>query len=471
MFSDLFIAFSPLLVSLFLFLVARKWIINYLFTTFMKVLLSDKYQENLFEMLPAARRIGLIAMMENQLRAQNGSILYRSMGSSKNWPNLESIMFIPAQTTPFPIDKETAVDLSQTIGPAAKKPLQIDIPIMVGGMAYGLALSKEAKLALAKASAKMKTAINSGEGGILPEEQEAAHKYILQFSKTAWGKDEQLIGNADMIEIKLGQGALAGMGERIESHLIPKEARASLDLNEQEDAVIHETFFENQTLTDLKELIIALREASDGVPIGVKLLAGGRLEEDLDRLIEIGVDFVALEGGQGGTYGAPPILQDDFGIPTLHAIVRADKHLRVRKVKNRISLIASGGLNVPGDFLKALALGADAIYIGSAIIYAINHNQLLKPLPWEPPSQTIWSTGSMKDDFDVEKGAESGYRFFKACVEEMKMALRAMGKTSLKELSSADLVSYDETVAKMTNIPFTFASQSRTTTKNKRSLE
>lgn len=107
-----------------------------------------------------------------------------------------------------------------------------------------------------------------------------------------------------------------------------------------------------------------------------------------------------------------------------------------------------------------LALGADAVYIGSAMLFAINHQQMSKPLPWEPASQTVWSDGSLKDEFDIEKGAESGQRFLQACSEEMQMALRAMGKTSLKQLSLDDLVTYDETVAKMANIAYSFESES-----------
>lgn len=459
MLKDLLIALTPIIVLVILFLFFRKWIINYLFTTAMKILLTDDYHENLFEMVPAAKRIGLIAMMENQLRAEIGTLLYRSMGSSKKWPNFESIMFTAVQTTPFPIDKDEFVDLSRTIGPNAIKPMKIDIPILIGGMAYGLSLSKKAKLALAQAAAKAKTAINSGEGGILQEEQEAAHKYILQFSKTTWGKEEHLIKSVDMIEIKLGQGALGGMGDRIEAEKIPKEAKKSMNLEENEEAIIYEYFFDNQTLADLKELVTELRDTSGGIPIGAKIMASSLLEEDLDRLLELGVDVIVVEGGQGGTHGAPPILQDDFGIPTLHAIIRANKHLQKRNVKDQISLIAAGGLSVPGDFLKAIAFGADAIYIGTAILYSINHNQFLKPLPWEPASQTVWSTGSEKEAFDVENGAESGYRFLHSSAEEMRFALRAMGKKSLNELSSDDLVTYDETIAKMAGIAYSFQSK------------
>lgn len=453
---DLIIALSPFILTLLFIIISWKWVAKRLFVSMMKILFSDEYEENLFEIVPNLIRIGIVKIVENQLRAEHGDLLFRSMGSSKKWPGLDEITFIPAQTTPFPIDKDEKIDLSTIIGPKAKNPMQIDIPLIIGGMAYGIGLSKEAKISLAQASAQLKTAINSGEGGVLDEEKDAAYKYILQFSKASWAKDESLISTVDMIEIKLGQGAFAGLGDRVPASKISNEAKSNMGLNDDEDAVIHEQFFENQTLADLKELVNSLRETSNGVPIGFKIAAGGRIEEDLDRLIDIGADFIAIDGGQAGTHGAPPILQDDFGIPTLHAVVRADKYLRRRKMKDQVSLVVSGGLYVPGDFLKVLALGADAIYIGSSILFSINHNQFFNSMPWEPPSQTIWSTGSKKDKFNIEKGTHYGYNFLNACVEEMKVGLRAMGKKSSKDLSLDDLVTYDETISKIANLPYSF---------------
>lgn len=453
-----FVIYILFVLTLLILILARKQIIKWLFVDFVKILFSDEYHENITEMLPAVKHIGLLNTIENQLRSEEGHVLHRPVASIKSWPNFEPISFIPVQTTPFPIERGEAIDLSTTIGQHAKKPLRVEFPILIGGMAYGLALSKEVKIALAKASARLRTAINSGEGGILPEERQAAYKYILQFSRTAWGKDEELLANCDMIEIKLGQGATAGVGDLILSSTIPDEAKKIMGLAKDEDAIIHDTFFENQTLADLKDLVSTLREVSKGVPIGIKIMAAGHLERDLERLIKIGVDVIVLDGAQGGTHGAPPILQDDFGIPTLHGLVRAAKYLQEKKVKERISLIVGGGLRVPGDFLKALALGADAVYVGSAILFAVNHNQLLKPLPFEAPSEMVYSEGRMTEDFDIEQGAKFGANYLQACKEEMEIALRAMGKRTLKELSPADLITYDETIARMANIAFSFES-------------
>ncbi|MBS4206489.1 FMN-binding glutamate synthase family protein [Bacillus sp. FJAT-50079] len=445
------------LFIIFLFLVfGWRWIMQKIVKRTSKIILSDSYQENLIELLPGMRHMGVQNVLENNLRAESGDVLHRPLGSSKTWPHLDPITFIPAQTSPFAISSEDEVDLTVTIGPKAKKPMQIEIPLMISGMAYGVGLSEEVRLSLATAANKAGTAINSGEGGILPEELEAAGKYILQFSKTEWGKNEEFFQRADMIEIKLGQGAKLGMGAKISPKNLTGRARDIMGLKENEDAVIYEHFFENQTLQDLKELVDQLRNLSGGVPIGVKIGAGGKIEEDIDHLLELGIDYIAIDGGQASTHAGAPILADDFGIPTLHAVVRAVNHLRKRKMKGQVSLIVSGGLLVPGHFLKVLALGADAVYLGSAILFAVAHSQVTDALPFEPPTQVVWNEGKFSKQFKTDTGAKTAEKFLNASAEEMKMALRAMGKRSLSELSKKDLVSYDELTAKMVGIPFTF---------------
>lgn len=421
-----------------------------------KIIFTDSYQENIIEMMPGFKHMGIQNALENNLRTESGDVLHRPLGSSKNWPHLDPITFIPAQTSPFAVSSEDEVDVSVTIGPKAKKPMKIDIPLMISGMAYGVGVSAEVRLSFAQAANKTGTAINSGEGGIMQEELDAAGKYILQFSKTEWGKDEKFIKRADMIEIKLGQGAKLAMGAKISPKNLTGRAREVMGLKKDEDAIIHEHFFENQTLKDLKELVDELRDQSGGVPIGAKMGAGGKIEEDIDHLLEMGVDYIAVDGGQAATHAGAPVLSDDFGIPTLHAVVRASNHLKRRKVKDRVSLVVSGGLVIPGHFLKVLALGADAVYVGSAILFATAHSQVTKALPFEPPTQVVWNEGKYSHQFKVEDGAKSAEKFLNASIEEMKTALRAMGKRSLNELSRKDLTSYDELTARMIGIPYTF---------------
>lgn len=450
---------------LFMLIYGWRWFMKRAVKQAGKIIMTDSYQENIIELIPGFRHLGIQNALENNLRAETGDVLHRPFGSSKKWPHLDEITFIPAQTSPFPIDGDEDVDVKVTIGPKAKKPMKIKIPLMISGMAYGIALSEQVKIALATAAKNTGTAINSGEGGILPEEVESAGKYILQFSKTEWGKEEKTIKRADMIEIKLGQGATLGMGGNISPENLTGRAREVMGLKEDETAHIMEHFFEKQTLKDLKELVDELRKMSGGVPIGAKIGAGGKIEEDIDHLIEIGVDFIAVDGGQGASVGAPPLLADDFGIPTLHAITRASNHLEKRKKKGDISLIVSGGLFTPGHFLKVLALGADAVYLGSVMLFTVSHTQTLNALPFEPPTQAVWNEGKFTDVFKTEDGAKSAEKFLTASTEEIKLALRAMGKKSLKELSRKDLVSYNELTAKMIGIPFSFESWEDKSTK------
>ena len=201
-------------LSLFM-LVGWRWLMKRIVKQMGKIIFTDSYQENIIEMIPGFRHMGIQNVLENSLRAEKGDVLYRPLGgSSKKWPHFDQITFIPAQTTPFPIDGEEEVDVTVTIGPKAKKPMKIKIPLMISGMAYGIALSEQVRLSLAEAAKNVGTAINSGEGGILPEELNTAGKYILQFSKTEWSKEEDVLKRADMIEIKLGQGAIFGMGKK-----------------------------------------------------------------------------------------------------------------------------------------------------------------------------------------------------------------------------------------------------------------
>lgn len=440
-----------------LFLMIRwRWIAKKMVQHTGKIVMTDSYQENLMELMAGFGHQGVQSVLENTLRAETGDVLHRPMGSTKKWPHLDPITFIPVQTQPMLVPGDEEVDVSVVIGPQAAKPLRIQIPLMISGMAYGIALSEQVRMSLAEAANKLGTAINSGEGGILPEELDTAGQFILQFSKTEWGKEESVITRAAMVEIKFGQGAIFGSGGIISPKNLSGRARQVMGLKENEDAVIYDNFFDDQTLQKMKELVDELRSMTGGVPIGAKIGAGGKIEEDIDYLIDLGVDYIAVDGGQAATLGAAPILCDDMGIPTLHAIVRAANHLEKRGMKGKISLICSGGLFVPGHFLKVLALGADAVYVGSAMLFTVSHGQSLKPLPFEPPTQIVWNQGKYRNQFQANIGADAAGKFLQASVEEMKVALRAMGKRSLRELSRNDLVSYDELTARMVGIPFTF---------------
>jgi glutamate synthase domain-containing protein 2 len=203
----------------------------------------------------------------------------------------------------------------------------------------------------------------------------------------------------------------------------------------------------------LNVLIQRLHTEVPGVPVIVKLAAGNDLEQDMEIAIQAGADVLAIDGAQGGTHGSPSILVNDFGLPTLHALVRAVRYLRQTGYNQQVDLVISGGLRTPGDVLKALALGASAVYFGTAALYAATHAQLAKTLPFDPPTAITWSSGKLKDNFDAQKGSESLLNFLVSFADELQFGLQSLGKATLQELSADDLFAWDERVARVTGLP------------------
>jgi len=422
--------------------------------SFVHRIMVDPYSENLWEFVSASRRTGLQKIVETNLRAQEGKLIKRPLGSPKKIPNFDGIMFNFAQLHRLPTDEGVAIDTKVTIGPCAQRPLQIDMPIMISGMAYALALSAKAKIALAKGSKMVGTATNTGEGPFLQEERKAAGKLIIQYNRGKWNKSEKILKQADMIEIHIGQGAAGGVGHYIEDKEIDWKIRRMMGLGWGEKAVVHATFpgMDKQN-NELMDLVAYLREVTQGVPIGVKLAAGKYLEDDLRIACAAGVDFFTLDGSKGGSKGTTPLLQDDFGLPTLFAVVRGANFIKKHALGNKVSLIVSGGLATPGDYLKAIALGADAVYIGTIALFAMSHTQVLKPFPWEPPPELVWYKGKYQHKLDVDKGAKSLAKYLCSCNEEIKEAVQALGKKSIHEVNKSDLFALDHFTAKVADIP------------------
>ncbi|WP_217627926.1 FMN-binding glutamate synthase family protein [Bacillus solimangrovi] len=408
------------------------------------------------ELYPTFNKSNFQYLLESGLRASSGKALSRPFGSMKKWQDFEEILFIPAQTSPSPINSDQNVDISVTIGPKAKKPMKIDMPLIIGGLSYGIHVTEQVKVALAQASANVKTAINSGEGPFLPEEQKAAGKYILQYSKTTWAKERNELEKADMIEIKFGQAGFAAMGYEINQKDIEGRASELMKIKEGEKAVVHDNFFDNPTVQDFKELVEELRNVAGGVPVGAKILAGGKIEEELDFLLDIGVDYIAIDGVQVINHHAPAITHDNFGIPTLHGLIRTVRHLEKRGARETVSVICSSGLSSPGDYLKACAIGADAVYLDASIVYLLVQEQMFKSHPWKTPSELTSYNGKYKEKFDAEKGTVSVSNYLTSAAKEMQLGLRALGKSSLNELTIKDLVCSNEQTANQLHIPYTF---------------
>lgn len=421
-----------------------------------KTIMTDLYDENLWEFVSASTKYTPQVVVETNMRSQEGKTIHRPLGPPKKMPGLDQLMFNIAQLENMPTPLETPVNTKVVIGRRCARPLVIDLPIMIAGMAYGAALSEKTKVALAKGASKAGTATNTGEGPFLASERKAASRLILQYNRGHWNKSEEIIKQADAIEIQFGQGATAGVGHINNIGLLDFQLQQGFGVSVGHDAILHSRHAEVGHPSEIPKLVGKLKNIAGDIPVGAKIGAGKYLEKDLAWLVKGGVDFITVDGAEAATKGSAPILQDDFGVPTLFAVNRAAEFLRKNKLHHQISLIASGKIRSPGDVLKVLALGADAAYIGGIALFAVSHTQVLKPLPFEPPTQLVWYDGKYADDFDVDTGAKSLAKFLQSCREELVEGIRALGKTDIKKVTKGDLFALDEFTAKGVGVPFAY---------------
>jgi glutamate synthase domain-containing protein 2 len=414
-------------------------------------IIKDQYIENLFELVPAVKKVNPINLVELAMRAVQDAPVSRPLGSHIHFSPWDKLLFNPVHLFNLPTPENVGIQTSATIGHRAKKPLTISIPVMIAAMSFGGALSKNAKIALAKGATMAGTATNSGEAGLLKEEREAAQLFIGQYNRGGWLNSPEKYRLLDAIEIQLGQGAQGSTNQRTTAINIGEDYQEVFGLKDGEDAIIHSRLPGVNTKDEFIGLVRRLKHET-GVPVGLKIAASHHLEKELGIALEAGVDFITLDGAEGGTHGGSPTLQDDVGLPTLFAITRAVEFLTNKKARQDVNIIAAGGLVTPGQMLKALALGADAVYIGTAAIMALVSEQMVESAPFEPPTSLVVYSGKMTDSLDVEKGAQSLFRYLNACIREMKQVAVSLGKTTLTDLSKSDLCCLDPFLAKATGI-------------------
>lgn len=420
----------------------------------MERILKDPYNENLFVMATVAQKLTLRAIIEASMRAQSGQTLKRAYGSPNVQSPWEKLFLNPTQLFSLPTDDNTPINTGVTIGKNAKKPLELSMPIMITGMSYGGSLSLKAKVALAKGAALAGTSTNTGESALSNEEREAAKYLIGQYNRGEWMNTEDQLSRLDAIEVQLGQGAWGGAVTSITSEdKIDEHLRATWHIDKGEDGVISPRLTGVNTSEDIINLLNGLKEKYD-VPIGIKIAATHYIEKELDIILKTNVDYIVIDGAEGGTAGSAPTLQDDMGLPTLYAIARSSKYLELKGVKDKYDLIAAGGLSTPGRILKALALGANAVYIGSIALVAMLQDQSVNATPAEPTPQLVVYDGKLTEDLDIEGGAKNLNNFLNSSVEEMKLALTAMGKTDFSQLCIKDLVTVDKDLSDTLGIQY-----------------
>lgn len=416
-------------------------------------LLKEPYPKNLWSLVVGMIRVPPPLLFELEQRAETGKTLDRPLGTIRRMPDFSGIVFTPAQLVRPPLSPEEPVGLTTVIGPHARRPVSLEMPILISAMGYGIALGKPVVLALARGASRAGTAYNAGSGPVLDEVRQESEHLILQYSGGAWNRAEEVLARADMVEIRYGHGAIAATGRVYAASELPAQVRKQIGTSGEGRSMIEAPLPGGTTPAELKALVPRLRALIRGAPVGVKLAATHDLELELAAVLEAGVDVVALDGGQGGTHGAPPVLADDFGIPTSHALHRAVAFLERTGARRDVSLIISGGLRTPGEFLKALALGADAVYVGTAALMAATHGQISKAVPFEPITSITWANGSAVDRFDPEKGAQTVANFLQASAGELREAARALGKRSIQEITREDLLALDRETAETLGLP------------------
>ncbi|MFS8544003.1 MAG: FMN-binding glutamate synthase family protein, partial [Limnochordales bacterium] len=368
------------------------------------------------------------------------------------------LMFLPVQLSRFPLDKHQDVKTEVVIGRHAARPLRVSTPIMITGMAFGSALSKRAKIAVAKASALAGTATNSGESGFMAEEREAARKYIVQWNRGRWSNRLEDLRHVDAVEIQVGQGAEGSLGNRVKAENIREDFRAHLGLEPGQDAVRPARFRHIDDPSQFRAMVDELREASGGAPVGIKF-AASRIEEDCEVAIQAGVDFITIDGAQGGSGGGREVTINNTGVPLVYAIPRANRYLHERGVRDRIDLIVTGGLRDAGDFMKAMALGANAVYIGESALLAMIYHQLDKMPPATNPAQLFLYTGEYQDQLDIDQGAQHLANFIKASTTEMQLLAQTLGKNDLQLVNMDDMVALSREMAEITGVQLAYMPQ------------
>lgn len=388
-----------------------------------------------------------------QLKASNGHPIVRGTGAWRRFPHFDDLVLLCAQTSRPPIDHyrepcNTKVVLGNRF---AERPLTLQSPIIIGAMSFG-AISKEAKISIAKAARKLGIAVNTGEGGLIKEERENASILIAQYASGRFGVSANYLQSADAIEIKIGQGAKAGQGGLLMGEKVNKEIAMARGIPVGTDAISPARHLDIVGPEDLKMKIEQLREVTDWkVPIIVKYSAG-RVWDDVKIAAKAGADIVLIDGKQGGTGAAPDVVLEHAGLPTLPALVEADRALKEIGLRNEVNLVISGGIKSGADIAKALALGADAVAIATPVLIAMGCRVCGLCNTGRCPRGIATQDPVLRRRLKVDETAVKVENYLRAIIEELQMLTQLAGKTDVRNLEKEDLRALTLDVSAITGV-------------------
>lgn len=366
-------------------------------------------------------------------------------------PHWDDIQILTAQLATRPLDDKVPVGTGLVVGPNAKKSLHLEIPLLVSDMSFG-AISREAKLALARGAERAGTGICSGEGGMLPEAQQNNSRYFYELASAKFGWSDKIPALVQAFHFKGGQAAKTGTGGHLPGAKVTAEIAAVRHLQEGQEAISPATFADLRTPADFREFAERVRELSGGIPIGFKLSAQ-HIEKDIDFALEASADYIILDGRGGGTGAAPLLFRDNISVPTIPALARARHHLR-SSGREDVTLIITGGLRTPADFIKALCLGADGIALANSAIQAIGCVGARICHTNNCPTGIATQKPELRARLDVEVSALRLERFFRASVTLMQVMARACGHAQLRDFNLQDLSTWKKDMAELAGIAY-----------------
>jgi glutamate synthase domain-containing protein 2 len=402
--------------------------------------------------------------------AATGIYDIRGGGAKRKVPHFDDLLFLGASISRYPLEGyREKCDANVTLGTRfAKNPIELDIPVTIAGMSFG-ALSGRAKEALGRGASAAGTSTTTGDGGMTPEERGHSSKLIYQYLPSRYGMNPDDLRKADAIEIVVGQGAKPGGGGMLLGQKISDRVAEMRNLPkgiDQRSACRHPDWTGPD---DLEIKILELREITGWkVPIYLKI-GGTRPYFDTTLAVKAGADVVVLDGMQGGTAATQDVFIENVGLPTIACIRPAVQALQDLGMHREVQLIVSGGIRTGADVAKAMAMGADAVAIGSAALIALGDNDP----KWEEEYQALGTTSGAYDDwhegrdpagittqdpeltarFDPIEGGRRLKNYLKVLTLEAQTIARACGKNHLHNLEPEDLCALTIEAAAMTGVP------------------
>jgi glutamate synthase domain-containing protein 2/rubredoxin len=384
-----------------------------------------------------------------QQMAVSGRQVIAPMRTLKPVVSWDEILVMGAQLATLPRNEDEPVSTRTVIGPAARHPVVLETPVYVSHMSFG-ALSRQAKIALARGSALAQTAMCSGEGGILPESLAAAHRYIFEYVPNRYSVTDGNLQAADAIEIKIGQAAKPGMGGHLPGAKVTDEIAEIRGFPPGEPITSPARFPDISSPDELRDKVDWLRETSGGKPVGIKL-AAGHLEPDLEVALAAAPDFITIDGRPGATGAAPRSVKDATAVPTIYALARARRFLDARDADD-VSLVITGGFRSSSDIAKALAMGADAVAIASAALIAIGCQQYRICDSGRCPVGITTQDPDLRARLDIDLSAERLANYLGVVTAELADFARLTGRDDVLRLDLSDLRTTSPEIAKYTGI-------------------